>query len=46
MLRDLLRGATIPPIVLYDGINGERPQIVDGLQQAGPFTKCVGDVNV
>jgi|GEM_PF-4157269 len=41
MLRDLIRGATIPPIVLYDGINGERPQIVDGLQRTHVMTEAL-----
>jgi len=35
MLRDLLRGGTLPPLVLYqdrpDG--GERPKLIDGLQR-------------
>ncbi len=33
MLRDLLRGGTLPPIVLYDRGNNQRPTIVDGLQR-------------
>ena len=33
MLRDLLRGGTLPPIVLYNIALGERPHIVDGLQR-------------
>ena len=33
MLRDLLRGATLPPIVLYERDRNQRVQIVDGLQR-------------
>ncbi len=33
MLRDLLRGGTLPPIVLYEREGDERPQVVDGLQR-------------
>jgi len=33
MFRDLLRGGTLPPIVLYERAEGQRPHIVDGLQR-------------
>src|SRR5258708_32825505 len=39
MLRDMMRGGTLPPIVLYDGGDEERPQIVDGLQRTHVLTE-------
>lgn len=40
MLRDLMRGGTLPPIVLYVR-EGQRPQIVDGLQRTHVETEAL-----
>jgi hypothetical protein len=40
MFRDMLRGGTLPPIVLYDR-DGERPQIVDGIQRTDVLTAAL-----
>lgn len=41
MLRDLLRGGTLPPIVLYDRGENRRPTIVDGLQRTDVQTHAL-----
>jgi len=40
MLRDLLRGSTVPPIVLYSR-DGQRPQVVDGLQRTHVLSEAL-----
>lgn len=40
MLRDLLRGGTLPPIVLYDR-DSKRPAVVDGLQRTHVQTEAL-----
>ncbi len=40
MLRDLLRGSTLPPIVLYER-EEQRPQVVDGLQRTHVLTEAL-----
>ncbi len=41
MLRDLLRGGTLPPLVLYDRDQKQRPQIVDGIQRTDVLTEAL-----
>lgn len=41
MFRDLLRGGTLPPIVLYAQEQEERPLIVDGLQRTHVSTEAL-----
>lgn len=40
MLRDMLRGGTLPPIVLYDR-DSQRPQVVDGIQRTDVLTAAL-----
>jgi hypothetical protein len=41
MFRDLLRGGTLPPVVLYDQDQDNRPLVVDGLQRTHVSTKAL-----
>jgi hypothetical protein len=40
MFRDLLRGSTVPPVVLYER-DGQRPVIVDGLQRTNVMSEAM-----
>jgi len=41
MFRDLLRGSTLPPVVLYERSKGDRPLVVDGLQRSHVLTEAL-----